>query len=69
MKTGKTNQAGGMQSSPVQSKAKNQGNESSILQAYKDGTAQLADMEEEDPLQGKFDTTQLAAEEDEELPA
>ena len=67
MKTGKTKQTGGMQSSPVQSKAKNQGNEGSILQAYKNGTAQLADMEE-DPLQGKFDTTQLAAEEDEELP-
>lgn len=66
MKAGKTNQIGGKQSSPVQSKAKNQGNEGSILQAYKNGTAQLA-AEEEELVQGKFDTTQLAAEE-EELP-
>lgn len=64
MKTGKTTQAGGRLSSPVQSKAKKQGNEGSILQAYKKGTAQLA--AEEEPVQGKFDTTQLA-EEDEEL--
>jgi len=56
-----------MNTPSVQTKAKNQGNEGSILQAYKNGTAQLAS-EEEDPLQGKFDTAQLAAEEDEELP-
>lgn len=67
MKTGKTNQAPMKQSSPIQAKAQNQRSEGSILQAYKKGTAQLAASEEEDPLQGKFDTTQLASEE-EELP-
>ncbi len=66
MKTHSKNQQ--TANSSVQAKAKNQGNEGSILQAYKNGTAQLA-AEEEEPLQGKFDTTQLAAEEDEELPA
>ena len=65
MKAGKTNQTAGKQSNPVQSKAKNQGNAGFILQAYKDGTAQLAAEEEE--IQPKFDTTQLASEE-EELP-
>ncbi len=65
MKEGKTNQTGGKQSNPVQAKAKNQGNEGSILQAYKKGTAQLA--AEEEAVQGKFETTQLATEE-EELP-
>ena len=49
----------------VQAKAKNQATEGSILQAYKNGTAQLASEEEE--IQAKFDTTQLASEE-EELP-
>ena len=64
MKTGKTNQAAGKQSNPVQAKANKQGNEGSILQAYKKGTAQLA--AEEEPVQGKFETAQLA-EEDEEV--
>lgn len=66
MKTSKTNQVGAKQSNPVQSKAKNQGNAGSILQAYKKGTAQLA-TDEEEPVMGKFDTAQLATEE-EELP-
>lgn len=65
MKAGKTNQTIGKQSSPVQAKAANQRNESSILQAYKNGTAQLAAEEEE--IQPKFETAQLASEE-EELP-
>jgi|GEM_PF-4378745 len=65
MKASKSNITEGKQNSTVQSKAKNQRNEGSILQAYKKGTAQLAS-EEEEPLQGKFDTAQLA-EEDEEL--
>ena len=65
MKANKMNQATGKQSSPVQAKANRQGNEGSILQAYKNGTAQLASEEEE--IQAKFDTTQLASEE-EELP-
>lgn len=64
MKTGKTNSPAGKQNSPVQTKAKNQANEGSILQAYKKGTAQLA-ADEEEMLQGKFDTTQLASEEEE----
>lgn len=46
----------------VQTKAKNQAQEGSILQAYKKGTAQLESLEEEAPVQGKFETTQLAAE-------
>ncbi len=66
MKAGKSNQAAGKQSNPVQAKATKQGNESSILQSYKNGTAQLAGLEEE-ALQGKFETAQLAGEE-EELP-
>ena len=49
----------------VQTKAKNQASKRSILQAYKSGTTQLA-TEEEEPVQGKFDTAQLA-EEDEEI--
>lgn len=65
MKTGKTNQAAGKQSSPVQAKARKQGHEGSILQAYKNGTAQLAAEDEE--IQAKFDTAQLAGDE-EELP-
>ena len=64
MKAGKTNQAAGKQSNPVQAKANKQGNEGSILQAYKNGTAQLA-AEEDELLQGKFETAQLAGEEDE----
>lgn len=67
MKASKINANGGKQSNPVQSKAKKQGNEGSILQAYKKGTAQLEALEEEEPIQGKFEATQLAAE-DEELP-
>lgn len=43
----------------VQTKAKNQAQEGSILQAYKKGTAQLESLEEEAPGQGKFETTQL----------
>ena len=66
MKASKSNINGGKQNSPIQSKARNQANEGSILQAYKNGTAQLASAEEEEPVQGKFDTAQLA-EEDEEL--
>lgn len=50
----------------VQAKAKNQANEGSILQAYKKGTAQLASLDEEEPLQGKFETAQLESMEDEE---
>jgi hypothetical protein len=65
MKANKINTGGGKQSSPFQTKAKNQAQEGSILQAYKEGTAQLA-AEDEEPLQGKFDTAQLA-EEDEEI--
>ena len=67
MKASQVKTNGGKQQGAVQSKAKNQGNEGSILQAYKNGTAQLASAEEEEPVQGKFDTTQLTAEE-EELP-
>lgn len=52
--------------SSIQAKAKNQSNEGSILQAYKKGTAQLAAMDEEEPLQGKFETAQLESLEDEE---
>lgn len=65
MKTGKTNNTTGKQSNPVQTKAKNQAKAGSILQAYKKGTAQLESLEEEEPLQGKFEPTQLASEEDE----
>lgn len=65
MKASKINTPAGKQSSPLQSKAKKQGNEGSILQAYKNSTAQLA-TEDEEPVQGKFDTAQLA-EEDEEI--
>jgi hypothetical protein len=50
----------------VQTKAKNQANEGSILQAYKKGTAQLASLDDEEPLQGKFETAQLESLEDEE---
>ncbi|WP_300355592.1 DUF4157 domain-containing protein [Fluviicola sp.] len=42
----------------VQTKAKNQAPKKSILQAYKSGTTQLA-AEEEEPVQGKPETTQL----------
>lgn len=66
MKASKSNITGGKQNSPIQSKARNQAQESSILQAYKNGTTQLATAEEEEPIQGKFETAQLA-EEDEEL--
>jgi len=68
MKAGKMNNMAGKQSNPVQTKAMKQAHEGSILQAYKKGTAQLATAEEEEPLQGKFETTQLAelGEEDEE---
>lgn len=66
MKANKSNITGGKQHSTIQSKARNQANEGSILQAYKKGTAQLASADEEEPVQGKFDTAQLA-EEDEEL--
>lgn len=50
----------------VQAKAKNQANEGSILQAYKKGTAQLASLDEEEPLQGKFETAQLESMDEEE---
>lgn len=63
MKTHSKNQQ--VAKSSVQAKAKNQAQEGTILQAYKNGTAQLVS-EEEEPVQGKFDTAQLA-EEDEEL--
>lgn len=66
MKASKSNITGGKQNSPIQSKARNQAQESSILQAYKKGTAQLASTDEEEPILGKFETAQLA-EEDEEL--
>lgn len=66
MKTNKINTTGEKQNNPFQAKAMNQGNEGSILQAYKKGTAQLQSTEEEEPVQGKFETTQLAAEEEEE---
>lgn len=62
MKASKSNITEGKQNSIVQSKAKNQGNEGSILQAYKNGTAQLAEDEE---IQAKSETTQLAEEEEE----
>ena len=52
--------------SSIQTKAKNQVNEGSILQAYKKGTAQLESLEDEEPLQGKFETAQLESMEDEE---
>lgn len=64
MKTGKSNIAGTKQNGTVQSKSKNQAQEGSILQAYKKGTAQLEALEEE-PVQGKFDTAQLAEDEEE----
>ena len=47
MKASKINTPAGKQSSPLQSKAKKQGNEGSILQAYKNSTAQLAEEDEE----------------------
>jgi len=55
-------------SQPLQSKSKaeNQASVSSVLQAYKNNTAQLQ-AEEEEPLQGKFATAQLQAEEEEPL--
>lgn len=43
----------------VQPKAKNQSTHDSILQAYKAKTAQLQSAEEEESVQGKFETTQL----------
>ncbi|WP_430406304.1 hypothetical protein [Fluviicola sp.] len=64
MKTSKSNITDGKQNSAISSKARNQGNEGSILQAYKKGTAQLA-ADKEEPVQGKFDTAQLAEEEEE----
>lgn len=63
MKTHSKNQQ--VTNASVQAKAKKQAQEASILQAYKDSTAQLAAAEEE-AVQGKFETAQLA-EEDEEL--
>ena len=55
-------------SQPLQSKSKaeNQASVSSVLQAYKNNTAQLQ-AEEEEPVQGKFDAAQLQAEEEEPL--
>ncbi len=53
--------------STLQPKAKNQSLHSSILQNYKDKTAQLKSADEEELLQGKFETTQLAREEEEPL--
>lgn len=64
MKTHASSQKTG--DSSIQAKSKNQANKGSILQAYKKGTAQLA-ADEEEMLQGKFDTTQLASEEEDEL--
>jgi hypothetical protein len=55
----------GQQNNTIQSKAKNQAHEGSILQAYKKGTAQLQS-DEEEPVQGKFETAQLASEDEEE---
>jgi hypothetical protein len=69
MKASKSNITEGKQNSTIQSKAKNQGNEGSILQAYKKGTSQLASAEEEEPVQGKFETTQLNSDEEEVEPA
>jgi hypothetical protein len=57
MNVSKSNINGGMQNDVVQSKAQNQASSGSILQAYKNGTAQLA--VEEEPIQGKFETVQL----------
>lgn len=51
---------------PFQAKAKNQGAHSSILQAYKGKTVQQQSTREEELLQGKFETTQLATKEEEE---
>ena len=65
MKAGKTNKAAGNQGNPVQAQANKQAHEGSILQAYKKGTAQLASADEEKkPVQGKFETAQLAAEDE-----
>lgn len=50
--------------SPFQTKMKNQGTQNSILQAYKDKTTQLQSADEEELVQGKFETTQLASEEE-----
>nr|WP_294860582.1 DUF4157 domain-containing protein [uncultured Fluviicola sp.] len=66
MKANKSNITGEKQNSTIQSKARNQAHEGSILQAYKKGTAQLQSADEEEPVQGKFETAQLASEEDEE---
>lgn len=53
--------------SPLQAKAKKQDSHSSILQNYKDKTAQPKSSDEKELLQGKFDTKQLASEEEEPL--
>lgn len=66
MKASQIKTSAGKQQQAVQSKAKNQAPEGSILQAYKKGTAQLQATPEEEPVQGKFETAQLEGEEDEE---
>ncbi len=68
MKASQVKTNGGQQQGAVQSKAKNQAHEGSILQAYKKGTAQLQATPEEEAVQGKFETAQLEglSEEDEE---
>lgn len=48
-------------------KVKNQVSQNSILQAYKDKTLQYKSNEEEELLQGKFDTAQLQAVQEESL--
>ena len=60
-----TNQHGPQES--IQSKTKQQASHGLILQAYKDKTAQLQSADEEELVQGKFETTQLAGKEEELL--
>lgn len=64
MKTTATKQ---LQTETLQPKANKQAGAQQILQRYTQQTAQLQAAEEEEPLQGKFETTQLASEEEELL--
>lgn len=62
MKTLKNTVTRDKQHAAVQSKTKQQASKDSILQTYKAKTTQLQSAEDEEPVQGKFKTTQLAAE-------
>jgi len=67
MKTQKQQPAASSRTLQSKSKASEQASVNNVLQAYKNNTAQLAGIEEEEPVQGKFETAQLAAEEEEPL--